>query len=759
MATEKILNTRIQLKYDSLKNWTDANTLLKAGEVAVAYLPPKGNGVIPEPTASIEAPASAVLMKVGPGNFNDLPWVSALAADVYAWAKESNLTINKEGTGNVVSGIEWDATANDGKGGIKFTTAAVATAEGLDELQKDVAALEKDIADNRDSWNRNDTDTKYEFILLEGDAVQEADKDYAGQLKIIATPYTNGVAGTSTAQYVDFVTLAELEAFGAQNYYTKTEVDGLISDVEDKIPTDLGVMSVAGSGAITATGDENVTVGLKLDNSGNVTLSQGTNGLKAEVDTGVHSVALTGGTDNGTLKLTVDGAATDNIAVTGLGDLAFKDSLAKADVGLGNVDNTSDVNKPVSTAQAQAIADALAEAKKYADDNDANDNTEYHVEYDSANKKIKLVAGADSSKMEIPTDDFIKDGMIQSVAISEDGKNLVITWNTDAGKEATTIALSELVDVMTGVDGTTIKVDVSADDKISAEVKAGSITTSHIAPTAGIVKTQLATDVQTSLGKADTALQEHQRITTEVSTFDSNTAMVTVNGTGIHKITGSDPITVTATPNADLITVGLDAAKTKTALGLKSAAYTESTAYATAAQGAKADSAVQSVTVGVVDPTTAPAIALIVDGTQTNIDFVGSDGVKVEGDNAGTGSATNKLTFSIDYTKVATAAQGALADTALQSATGNVDVTPIVDGTKLKFFEIGLTKDGKAAKIEKLAADNSVDLAGIKVNNAVQADTVADHAIGAHQTKACADYNGADAEVWVFNCGSATVNV
>lgn len=30
--------------------------------------------------------------------------------------------------------------------------------------------------------------------------------------------------------------------------------------------------------------------------------------------------------------------------------MAYKDSLTKSDVGLGNVDNTSDANKPVSTA-------------------------------------------------------------------------------------------------------------------------------------------------------------------------------------------------------------------------------------------------------------------------------------------------------------------------------------------------------------------------------------------------------------------------
>lgn len=39
----------------------------------------------------------------------------------------------------------------------------------------------------------------------------------------------------------------------------------------------------------------------------------------------------------------------------------------KADIGLGNVDNTSDVNKPVSTAQATADTAALNAAKAYAD--------------------------------------------------------------------------------------------------------------------------------------------------------------------------------------------------------------------------------------------------------------------------------------------------------------------------------------------------------------------------------------------------------
>lgn len=86
MANEKILNTRIQLKYDSYKNWVEKNPTLLSGEVAIAYLPPR-----PETEHTNPAPAavaSATLIKVGPGQFNTLPWLSATAADVYDWAKK-----------------------------------------------------------------------------------------------------------------------------------------------------------------------------------------------------------------------------------------------------------------------------------------------------------------------------------------------------------------------------------------------------------------------------------------------------------------------------------------------------------------------------------------------------------------------------------------------------------------------------------------------------------------------------------------------
>jgi hypothetical protein len=82
MATEKMLNTRIQLKYDTLANWQNSTFELKAGEVAIAT-------TAETVSESLKGTNKPVLMKVGPGVFNDLPWVSALAADVYDWAKKS----------------------------------------------------------------------------------------------------------------------------------------------------------------------------------------------------------------------------------------------------------------------------------------------------------------------------------------------------------------------------------------------------------------------------------------------------------------------------------------------------------------------------------------------------------------------------------------------------------------------------------------------------------------------------------------------
>lgn len=79
MATTT-LNTRLQLKYDTYKNWTDNNPVPLKGELCIVEVPASTGASTKEP---------AILFKVGDGTkaFNTLDFTAGYAADVYDWAK------------------------------------------------------------------------------------------------------------------------------------------------------------------------------------------------------------------------------------------------------------------------------------------------------------------------------------------------------------------------------------------------------------------------------------------------------------------------------------------------------------------------------------------------------------------------------------------------------------------------------------------------------------------------------------------------
>ncbi len=116
---DKQINTRISLKYDTLENWKNSTVegqggrlVLLAGEIGIA--------TITQPNIT-DKELPPVMFKVGDGKteFRNLNWTSALAADVYGWAKEAGIKIAYvDSTGNVettpsgvyVTGIAWDST-------------------------------------------------------------------------------------------------------------------------------------------------------------------------------------------------------------------------------------------------------------------------------------------------------------------------------------------------------------------------------------------------------------------------------------------------------------------------------------------------------------------------------------------------------------------------------------------------------------------------------------------------------------------------
>ena len=135
---EKLINTRIALRIDTFENWSKtevaqqgANLVLKRGEIGLCEIP-SGNA------AAQTAPT--VLFKVGDGTstFGELKWASALAADVYGWAKASDVILE----GEVIKFVGTDKTIDLSKFALNSELSqAIADLEAAD------AALGKRIDD------------------------------------------------------------------------------------------------------------------------------------------------------------------------------------------------------------------------------------------------------------------------------------------------------------------------------------------------------------------------------------------------------------------------------------------------------------------------------------------------------------------------------------------------------------------------------------------------------------------------------------
>ena len=151
--------------------------------------------------------------------------------------------------------------------------------------------------------------------------------------------------------------------------------------------------------------------------------------------------------------------------------------------------------------------------------------------YDSQTKRINFYDNGGNIVSFIDATDFIKDGMVSNVAISEG--NLVITFNTDAGKEPISIALTDIFNPAnyynkTEVDG---KLALKADK-------------SEIPDTSEFLTKEEYNPKELATAKALTQLNETKADKTEipdVSTFATKTELnakqdALVSGTNIKTV-------------------------------------------------------------------------------------------------------------------------------------------------------------------------------------------------------------------------------
>ena len=290
--TTKTLKTRIQLKYDTLANWN---------AVASTFVPNKGEVCFVEiPTGDATATtAPTVLFKVGDGTttWGALKWGSALAADVYAWAKAANkpsYTASEVGVNETAfPGLKKTGTIT----GIKMNGASKGTSGVVD-----LGTVITDVSGKQDK--------AVSITGITATTVNEALKELSDRVNGKYSKPTNGIPKT---------------------------------DLDSSVQASLG---------------------------------------KADTALQSHqSVVLATGTNNGTLKITVGGTLTDNVAVKGLKSAAYTESSAYATAAQGtkadnalpkaDFDSFKTTNSAAIADAKKAGTDAAASLNSYKTANDA----------------------------------------------------------------------------------------------------------------------------------------------------------------------------------------------------------------------------------------------------------------------------------------------------------------------------------------------------------------------------------------------------
>ena len=396
MAQDKILQTRISLKYDTYVNWHSKNPTLLEGEVAVVVIPGS------DPVGTISN-VPTILFKVGDGakKFDELPWVSGPAGDVYAWAKQPNKPSYEA---NEISGLS-----------------------------------------NFISGQIQDTDTQYK-IAISGRTVQLFKKDKGGAF---------GTTPDSTFNLPDETihTLVEGTANGTVKYDGKeVKVHGLGSAAyEDRTFLDASIAEAkkAGTDAQTAVDTLSGKVG---------TVSEG------QTVIGLIADAKKAGTDAQASVNALDtrvGVIPSGSAATTVIDYVDK----KIEAIPKQTDYSLTINNPASSTYAQVY------------------------EFKQRGKTIGTI--------NIPKDMVVQSGTVETKEAGAWGKagtylHLVLA---NAENSSIYINVGDLIEYVSAGSGENdaIQISISADHKVTATVKDGSITLA-----------MLASGVQTEINKAHT---------------------------------------------------------------------------------------------------------------------------------------------------------------------------------------------------------------------------------------------------------------
>lgn len=451
MATKELF-TRIALRYDQLSTWETTNPELLRGELAVAYL---GDT---QTTTTPDNGTHPVLFKVGPGKFNDLPFASALAADVYGWAKASDVklveTTNDKGevTARTLTFVGGGANGTDKIVALNFITKSEVEAL-IAPVSARVKAIEDSIgAGGNVAGQIAELTGKVNAISGDGDgSFKKADLAVAAAAEADATAKANAAeaAAKSDANAKFVEDRARLDAIEAKN----TAQDGLIS---------------GNAGAITAE-----------ENARKQAITDLGNELRA-ADTKINN-KLEGITDSEKVKDLIDAAKTEGTEAKNAVENLKKNEVAE---------NTRKIG--VNEAAIDALEDKVdAEIERSTDiDNDHEERiAAMEVFWKSADNSTEVVDTLKEIQDCIASDESGAATMAGNIQANTEDITEIKTSLADGGDTAKKIAknASDIIAVAdrataletltAGFDGTTISAEIERVEGIAtnAQTKAGTV--------------------------------------------------------------------------------------------------------------------------------------------------------------------------------------------------------------------------------------------------------------------------------------------
>lgn len=612
MATEKILNTRISLRYDTYENWVANDPVLRAGELAMAAITVKQDGAVEH--------VPSVLIKCGDGThkYSELDYVFAKAADVVAAAKsEATLTafvnnvIANAGiaTSDALTALAGRVTTAEGeidglqglvgdkKVSVQINEAIAAldlantyAAKSHTHAMSDVTGLSDAIADAKKAGT--DANTALEAYKVTNDAAVKANTDDIAAIKNADTgilaqakAYADGKdASIAAAKNAADAAQADVDALEVK-VGTVTDgktVVGMIADAQSAaeakvtaeetramaaeqanadaisaLQTKVGDFSVASQISTAVTNAKTELKGTDTDTDASATIAGAkkyADKLDAAMDSRVDVLEAAigaGGSVSTQIDEKIQALDVEDTAIAGQYVSAVSETDGKISVtraALPDYSNTYDAKG--------AAAQALADAKTYADGLD----TAMDARMDAAEGKLTTLIGSDASKSvrTIANEELAAQLIPENAKDSLNTLQEIAAWIQDHPDDAS--AMNTAIEALqTKVGDTSVSAQITAaiNELKNGDIKAA---TDRIAALEADTHTHankalLDTYTQTEANLADAVAKKHEHANAaELAKFaDGDKAKLDA---AVQTVTASTGLTATKTGTD--VAVGFD---------------------------------------------------------------------------------------------------------------------------------------------------------------------------------------------------------